>query len=188
MGTRRRFLYRLIIYPLLPLLALYIALSHLGDRDSALLGLLGLVLGLTALYLFFGRLKRPLVAVRYALNPALTVQQALDSWLKASKTPSERSGDLQESLQAALPDVTMRAAPLLQSEVPCLRVGDELLVCVGPGLQTVAEAEALADALEEARTPLHEEAVLLVLNQPTDQALLARIQERLPRISVVRDS
>lgn len=188
MGTRRRFLYRLIVYPLLPLLALYIALSHLGDRDSALLGLLGLILGLTALYLFFGRLKRPLVAMRYALNPVRTVQQALGTWIDVSKTSLEKAGDLQESLQVAFPDVTVKAAPLAQTETSCLRVGDELLVCIGPRLQTIAETEALADALQEARTPLHEEAVLLVLNQPTDQALLARLQERLPRLSFMGSS
>jgi hypothetical protein len=188
MGTRRRFLYRLIVYPLLPLLALYIALSHLGDRDSALLGLLGLILGLTALYLFFGRLKRPLTAIRYAVNPARTVQQALGSWVKVRATTSEKSSDLQESLQAALPDVPVKAMSLAQTETACLRVGDELFVCVGPRLQTMAEAEALAGALEEARTPLQEEAVLLVLSQPTDQALLARMQERLPRLSFMEGS
>ena len=92
------------------------------------------------------------------------------------------------ALPISIPDVSIQPVALPQSEVTCLRLGEELLLCLGAHLSKPEEVEALAAALQEAQTPLHRETLLLVIQEPTERALLAQLRVRLPRLSLLMSS
>lgn len=172
LGSRKRFLFRMIVYGLAPWVGLYVFFDNPDRIEGRLLGIIGIAVGSLAIYLLFTRLKDPLGALRYALRPLGFVTQLVEDWsLKRSDL------SLGDFLSERLPDViiTERRCPG-DGEGALLAVGEELLIYLSPVPQTQDEVETLITRLEELRTPLQEEDLIIVLPEisETFKTLLLR--------------
>jgi len=176
----------LVVYGLAPWVGLYVLLDNPDRIEGQLLGLIGITMGSFALYLLFTRLRDPLGAIRYALRPLRVVSRLVEDW--HSKTPqTERSArSLKGFLSERLPDVAIqeRGSYGEQGEEIALAVGEELLVCLSPGPRTPEEVEGLIERLEELRTPLQEEPLILVLPE-ISELLKAQLISRLRRARLI---
>jgi len=165
LGSRRWFLYRLVVYSLTPWVGLFVLIANFSLPEGRLLGLIGLGVGALAIYLLFSRLRDPKSAVAFALRPVPTLRRLVERW-----TPSlAPEGDvetqrhaLQAFLEEMLPDVTI--AERAGSEGPrALIVGDEVLIYVPSSAELEpSEFEKLRQTLDDLRTPLKEEPILLI--------------------------
>ena len=160
LGSRRRFLYRLIVYSLTPWVGLGVLIANFEEPEGRLLGLIGLGVGALAVYLLFSRLRDPKSAVAFALRPVPTLRRLLGRWAPSSED-AQRA--LRAFLEEALPDVAV-AERVGSKGLRALLVGDEVLVCV-PSAEELkpARREELHRALADLRTPLKEEPILLVV-------------------------
>ncbi len=160
LGSRRRFLYRVSLYSLAPLVGLYVFWAH-TSLEGRLLGLSGLGVGTLALYLLFARLKDPGSAIRYALRPVPIVLKLLERWQpQPARDPFRLQDSLRSFLREALPDVTIEERHAAQGEHIALSVGEEVLIYLAPS--SLQDIESLREILEELRTPLREEPLLIV--------------------------
>lgn len=177
LGGRRRFLYRLILYGLMPWVGLLVLLRNFGTVEGRLLGFLGIVAGALAWALLLVRLRDPRSAVRFALRPVQTTRQVLRDWPPGT--------DLREFLTERLPDVRVEERTTAESPQTALAVGDAVLVCVlGPSSAPGPEDPgALTKFLSALRTPLREEPLLLIVRGDGSQA--RRITASLPGVHVL---
>lgn len=186
LGSRKRFLYRLVIYSLAPWVGLYVVLAGPDGLEGRLLGMIGIAVGGTALLLLVSRLTDPRSALRYALCPVQTAARAVADWRPESgRDPSAQRDALRAHLARALPDVVVeeRRAP---DQTTALALGEELLVCLSTPPATPGEVEALHRTIGTLRTPLREESLLLVLTNPASQAVDARLKELGAQLVVVQ--
>jgi len=176
LGSRKRFLFRLVIYGLAPWVGLAVFLANPEGLEGRLLGLIGIAIGSLALYLLFARLADPLRAIGYALRPISVTSELIARW-KPEREP------LQAFLARHLPDVEVEERR--GDELTVFVVGEELLIYLSPPSLEPEELEGLRGALEALRTPLHEERLLIVLSG--DSSGLERSwRESLPEAHLVR--
>lgn len=157
-SSRRRFIYRLIVYSLAPWVGLYVLLAN-PNLQGRLLGLMCIAAGGLALYMLFSRLKDPLGTICYAFRPVSRVSQILERWHPGTS-------DLRALLMEALPDIEIKER-LAAGERIALAVGEELLVHLSSPLERPEDLKALKEAAGSWRTPLHEEPLLIVLPGPS---------------------
>lgn len=188
LGSRRRFLSRLILYGLAPWVGLFVFLAHPDEVEGRLLGVLGIAVGAFALSALWGRLVDPWEALRYALRPVHTVVEAVHRWrAERSEGPSSQQIALEAHLRHVLPDVEIRERRT-PAGTSALILGDELLVCLSAPPTTPDEVGALAATLEDLRAPLCDEPVILVLMDETPDALDLSALGDEPRTYLVRPS
>lgn len=163
LGSRRRFLYRLVVYSLTPWVGLAVLIANFEEPEGRLLGLIGLGVGALAVYLLFSRLRDPKSAVAFALRPVPTLRRLLGRWAPSSEAERDAPRALRAFLEEALPDVAVTER-VGSKGLRALLVGDEVLVCVpsAEGLKP-PRREELRRALADLRTPLKEEPILLVV-------------------------
>jgi len=170
----------MIVYGLAPWIGLYVFFDNPDRIEGRLLGIIGVAVGSLAVYLLFTRLKDPLSALRYALRPLGVVTRLVEDWsLKRSDL------SLGDFLSERLPDVVIeeRRCPG-DGESALWAVGEELLICSSPALQTQDEAEKLIARLEELRTPLQEEHLLIVLPE-ISETVKTRLLGGLPHVHLI---
>jgi hypothetical protein len=175
LGGRRRFLYRLIVYTLMPWVGLLVLLRNFQTVEGRLLGLIGIIAGSLALYLLLARLRDPKSAVRFALRPVQTTRQAVLAWPPGT--------DLREFLAERIPDVRIEERTAVESSQTALAVGDAVLVYVIEPSSGPEDPGALEEIVSALRTPLREEPLLLVVRGGSSQA--RRIVAALPGVHVL---
>ncbi|GEM_PF-4647553 len=185
LGSRRRFLYRVIVYALLPWVGLFVFLTEYELREGRLVGMIGMTVGIGAWLLLFSRIQDPRSAFRFALQPRRHLRGLLERWEPSYASSSDPNLDLdgtlslevqrralREYLEEALPDVSIGERTLADPDpvdtdpkrTPvALEVAEELLVVLSPPPSSPQDWEILKDHLEGLRTPLREEPILLVL-------------------------
>lgn len=193
LGSRRRFLYRVIAYALLPFVGLFVFLAEYELREGRLLGMIGMTVGIGAWLLLFSRIQDPRSAFRFALRPRRCLRQLVDQWEPDSDPPRNPELDLeaqrralQEFLAEALPDVAIGERTLAdpagtdadadRAKSPvsvAIEVAEEFLVVLSPPPASARDWEVLREHLEGFQTPLREEPILLVLlGKPYDAGSL----------------
>jgi hypothetical protein len=183
LGSRRRFLYRVIVYALLPFVGLFVFLAEYELLEGRLLGLIGMTVGIGAWLLLFSRIQDPKSAFRFALQPRRCLRRLVERWEPNFEPGMNTDPDLdlevqrralQEFLAEALPDVALGERTLTdpagpdtdqaQGKAPvAIEVAEEFLIVLSPPPASSRDWEILKDHLEGLRTPLREEPVLLVL-------------------------
>lgn len=180
LGSRRRFLYRVVVYALLPFVGLFVFLEEFEQWEGRLLGMIGMTVGIGAWLLLFSRVQDPRSAFRFALQPRRCLRRLVERWEPLHDPDSNPALNpdweaqhraLQEFLAEALPDVAIGERTLTdadrESESPpalkAIEVAEELLVVLSPPPVSARDWEELRERLEGLQTPLREEPILLVL-------------------------
>jgi hypothetical protein len=175
LGGRRRFLYRLIVYSLMPWVGLLVLLRNFQTVEGRLLGLIGILAGSLALYLLLTRLRDPKSAVRFALRPVQTTRQAVLDWPPGT--------DLRKFLAEKFPDVRIEERTDAESSRTALAVGDAVLVYVLEPSIDLEDPGTLGGIVSALRTPLREEPLLLVVRGGSPQA--RRIVDALSKVHLL---
>lgn len=190
LGNRGRFLFRVVLYSLAPFVGLYVFFADSYRMEGRLLGFLGMSVGFLALYLLFTRLSDPRSAIDYALRPQRIARQLIRQW--QLKAPQDESANPQESLRSflleALPDVEVQERSTSDNRSSALAIGEDLIVYFSPTLATPRDMETLIRVVEELRTPLREETVLILLVQELPPQLEAQMLKGLPRVHMMRSA
>lgn len=188
LGSRRRFLLRMVIDNLAPPLGLYVFLANPDGIEGRLLGLIAIGIGFLALYLLFARLQDPWSAIRYAIRPRHIVSDLIAGWhLDASdRDPQLQQDSLGRFLSESLPDVNIQERSDSEAKQSALALGEDLLVYISSPLTKFEDIEALRVSVEKLRTPLHEEAVLIVLRDDLAPSLKAQLVNSLSNVRWLR--
>ena len=183
LGSRERFLLRVALYSVASCVGLYVLFADPYSTAGRLLGLTGVSVGFLALYLLFMRLTDPRSAIRYALSPQRVARQLIGQWQR--ETLRETSAHPQESLRSylseALPDVEVEKRSTSDGRSTALALGEDLIVYFSPTLAAPEDMEDLIRTIGELRTPLHEETVLILLDQELPPQRQAQLLRDLPR-------
>lgn len=189
LGTRKRFLYRIVVYALAPWVGLYVFLTHPNEPEGRLVGLIGIFIGAAAITLLLARLSDPWGALRYAFRPLGTVQRAIRAWQPEGETwdPIARDESLRAHLSSALPDVEIEERHTPAAEGAFAFGGELLLLWWSPARHaTTDEIEDLRRRIRDLRTPLHEEPVLLLVLEEISADVAAELRQQVPNIHLVK--
>ncbi len=162
LGSRKRFLYRVIIYGAAPLLGLFVFLDNPDDLRGRVLGGLAILVGVTAVALFVFRLRDPWGAIRYAVRPVSTLRDVVLRW---DASPATGEGELLTSLHThlrqQLPDLDIAMGDPTDDGV--LTLGDEVTVIPAASPLTTEDRDGLVARLEALHSPLESRALVVVL-------------------------
>ncbi|MFB6285028.1 MAG: hypothetical protein ABEK03_00410 [Candidatus Bipolaricaulia bacterium] len=183
LGSRKRFLYRVLVYGATPLLGLFVFLDNPNDLRGRVIGGLAILAGAVSLVLLITRLRDPWGAIRYAVRPVPMLKAVLASWPRQQGTDD---GDLVPSLHAHLnqkfPDLAIGVGDPQDDAV--LTLGEEVTVIPTVPPQTAAEREGLLERLEALHSPLESRAIVLVL--ATSHAAAATHEANLSELNRTR--
>lgn len=187
LGSRSRFIFRMVLYSLAPLVGLFVLLNSGAQPEGLILGFIGISIGLVAMYQLYSRLKNPRVAARYALKPHKTVEDAISSYLESlSPSPSveELMYDLQGHLGNILPDVQIEDIRSSPSEAPVYAIGDEIILFA---IESPNSFAILHEVLEHAvsyQTPLQNERLFLIFAGELKDGMTSEILESFPTTKI----
>lgn len=192
LGSRKRFLYRVLVYGATPLLGLFVFLDNPNDLRGRVIGGLAILAGAVSLVLLITRMRDPWGAIRYAIRPVPMLKSVLASWPRHQGHQGTDDGDLVFSLQAhlsqQLPDLAIGIGDPQDDAV--LTLGEDVTVIPTAPPQTIAERDGLLERLEALSSPLESRAMVLVLAASdaagaTDEADLSHL-DRTRGVYVVR--
>ena len=161
LGSRNRFLFRVLIYAAAPLLGLFVFLDNPDDLRGRVIGGLAIVAGATALVLLIARLNDPWGAIRYAVRPVPTLRTILAEWFATGTDDAGWVVELQDHLDQKLPDIAVDNDDSADAGV--LTLGEELLLVADRRPATTEARDRLLERVETLRSPLADESIVVVL-------------------------
>lgn len=160
LGSRKRFLYRVLIYGAAPLLGCFVFLDNPDDVRGRVIGGLAMLAGAAAIVLLMTRLCDPWGSIRYAFRPVSTLRDVVAKW-DGRATDGDVVGSLHAHLTQQLPDLAITRGNPADDGV--LTVGEEVAVLPATSPKTAEERDELVARLEALQSPLENRALMLVL-------------------------
>lgn len=161
LGSRKRFLYRVLIYGAAPLVGCFVVLDNPDDMRGRVIGGLAMLAGAAAIVLLLTRMRDPWGAIRYAFRPLSTLRDILAKWDKR-RTDGYVATSLHAHLRQQLPDLAITMGDPADDGV--LTLGEELAVLPATSPKTSEERDGLVARLEALHAPLESRALVLVLS------------------------
>ena len=164
LGSRKRFIFRLVVYGLLPGIGLFVLVYSWGDTAGMMMGAMGVGVGLLAQYLLYARLEHPISAFQFALKPYYVVERVTTQAL-ASNASSTSEGVLNEISYLTknhYPDITIERRSTDSDFADAIVLGEEFVIFAVDSddtTNTQAQIEELKETLE---TPLQNEKFFVV--------------------------
>jgi hypothetical protein len=185
LGSRKRFLIRLVTYLIAPLFGFYLLFTSDPTSDGSLVGGIAIVIGVLALYMLFSRLKRPASVIRYALQPDKTMGALVKSDLSAEPWLTgfiDWGNAFHHRVSEELPDVEMEEIPM--DGAVAFVIGDEYNIILAEVPSTSEKTSQLLLHLHELERPLHTEKMIVVFGQKIGSELRRELMREWPNARI----
>ena len=130
LGSRKRFIFRLVIYGLLPGIGLFVLVYSWGDTAGMLMGAMGVAIGLMAQYMLYARLTHPISAFQFALKPNYVVNRIATQALSSGTINTEEAllNEISYLTKQHYPDVLVERRGDDADEPNAVVLGEEFIL------------------------------------------------------------